>query len=744
MIMKKENLINEITRISTLMNISNRSVLMNNLLNENRIILNEGIGPVSSVLRKLEPKIISLIDGITLKESKILNFKFDNLNLPTPTRLSNLNEKFAYIIENYINQGIQMPKEVTEFATNLIKILGEKDEVFAKDVASELLVSFETLIKSGKYLKDDAFESFNLKFGKNITNILKDEYRKILFNSINLVDATGIKNLTLDEIIALSKSIEKGTPFFKNLKNTLTPKTLDNLILSVEEIKKLMLSLENPKVGVNNQGNIANSEVYGQIEDNINSNMLKFAKTYHQEVSYLMAVLKTHSELLTTSNAFKNAYKTISELPLVSRKLEILSKLTGNSQKFNILKNIWEGVKSSFNFNKFLKKENKIPYVSNKQAKLDFNDIPKFDQAGKLISGIKFENLKDVKNLANALLQGSSKGILLSNPAWTKVIAEVGKNGARTRLATELIIRYFKFQLLLGFFNTLISEIPGIWPSLEKKVQGCMSGMRTLDTTTMLRNYKSSMKLSPPITKEQDKKLIEIQKSITGSTKNYLTKDQQTKVEKIMGLPKEHSVISSENIPSDCFDKYAIIQYILLQRINVKYNDLNQVEGIYKNISQSIVNSSESKTLADMAPGIVASIAEFLWQTKFGSFESTGDDKSKLESEAIKTLNVIKSENEIVLKDVKNFSDALVLPTDSMTNVPQTNTLTSSPTNTFTPQPQPSVVYKDNKESFKEFLKTKTPTETYKTYNSDTQFWLSNDSKYRFSDGNFEFIRKTN
>ena len=102
MIMKKENLINEITRISTLMNISNRSVLMNNLLNENRIILNEGTGPVSSVLRKLEPKIISLIDKITLKERNNLNLKFDNLNLPTPTRLPNLKEKFAFIIENYI------------------------------------------------------------------------------------------------------------------------------------------------------------------------------------------------------------------------------------------------------------------------------------------------------------------------------------------------------------------------------------------------------------------------------------------------------------------------------------------------------------------------------------------------------------------------------------------------------------------------------------------------------------------
>jgi hypothetical protein len=742
--MKKENLINEITRISTLMNISNRSILMNNLLNENRIILNEGIGPVSSILRNFEPKIISLIDRITLKESKNLNLKFDNLNLPTPTRLSNLNEKFAYIIENYIDQRIPMPKEVTEFVTNLIKILGEKDEVFAKDVASELLVGFEELIKTGKLLKNNAFESFNLKFGKNITNILKVEYRKKLFNSINIVDATGIKNLTLDEINALSKSIEKGAPFFKNLKNILTPKTLDNLISSVENIKKLMLSLENPKVGVNNQGNIANSEVYGQIENNINSNMLKFANTYHKEVSYLMTVLKTHSELPTTSNAFKNAYKTISELPLVSRKLEILSKLTGNGQKFNILNNVWEGVKSSFNINKFLKKENKIPYISNKQAKLEFENIPIFDQSGKLISGIEFKNLKDVKNLANALLQGSSKGILLSNPAWTKVIAEVGKNGARTQLATELIIRYFKFQLLLGFFNTLISEIPGIWTDIEKKVQGCMSGMRTLDTTTMLRNYKSSMKLSPPLTKEEDKKLIEIQKSITGSTKNYLTKDQQTKVENIMGLPKKHSVISSENIPPDCFDKYAIKQYILLQRINVKYNDLNQVEGLYKNIAQSIVNSSESKTLADMAPGMVASIAEFLWQTKFGSFESTGDDKSKLESEAIKTLNVIKRENEIVLNDVEKFSDAIVLPTDSMTNVTQTNTLTSAPTNTFTPQPRPSVVYEPNEESFKEFLKNQSPPETYNSYNSDTRAWFSKEAKYRFKDGNFEFLKKTN
>ena len=38
MIMKKENLISEITRISTLMNISNRSILMDNLLNENKNI----------------------------------------------------------------------------------------------------------------------------------------------------------------------------------------------------------------------------------------------------------------------------------------------------------------------------------------------------------------------------------------------------------------------------------------------------------------------------------------------------------------------------------------------------------------------------------------------------------------------------------------------------------------------------------------------------------------------------------
>ena len=132
----------------------------------------------------------------------------------------------------------------------------------------------------------------------------------------------------------MSKSIKEGTPFYKNLKNKLTFNTLENLILSVEEIKKLMLSLENTNAA-------QNQEVYGQIEDNINSNMLKFAKTYHNEVNNLMKVLKTHSELPGTSDGFKKAYKTISELPLVYRKLEILSNLTGNGQKFNILKNIW-------------------------------------------------------------------------------------------------------------------------------------------------------------------------------------------------------------------------------------------------------------------------------------------------------------------------------------------------------------------------------------------------------------------
>ena len=220
------------------------------------------------------------------------------------------------------------------------------------------------------------------------------------------------------------------------------------------------------------------------------------------------------------------------------------------------------------------------------------------------------------------------------------------KMGARTQLATELIIRYFKFQLLLGFFNTLISEIPGLWSfggaeGMEKKAKGCMSGMRTLDTTTMLRNYKEGSLSSNnrKFTEEQDKKLIEIQKLITGSTNNYLTKDQQTKVEKIMGPPRTHSVINKKNIPSDCFDKSAIKQFILIQYINVKYNDLNQVKGLYKNISQSIVNSSETKTLADIAPGVLFSIAEFLWQTKFGTTESTDDDKSKFEDTAIKTLN---------------------------------------------------------------------------------------------------------
>ena len=151
MIMKKENLINEITRISTLMNISNRSILMNNLLNENKIILNEGISP--AVIKNFETKIISLIDRITAKESKNLNLKFDNLNLFTPTRLTNLNEKFAFIIENYIDQRIQMPENVMEFVVSLIKNLGEKDKVFAKDVASELLVGFESLMKTGKLLR---------------------------------------------------------------------------------------------------------------------------------------------------------------------------------------------------------------------------------------------------------------------------------------------------------------------------------------------------------------------------------------------------------------------------------------------------------------------------------------------------------------------------------------------------------------------------------------------------------------
>ena len=719
---------------------------MDNLLNENKIILNESIGPgpVSSILRNFEPKIISLMDRITLKESNNLNFKFDSLNLPGTTTLSNLNEKFTYIIETYIDRSIAMPKEVTEFVTNLIKILGEKDEVFAKDVASELLVGFEEIMKSGKLLKDGAFESFNLKFGENITNRLKVEYREILFKSID--GKYDIKNLTQREITDFAKSIKDGTPFFKNLKNIVIPKKLDSLISSVENIKKLMLSLENPNV----QGN---EEVQTDLVNDIISNMTKFATTYHNEVEYLMGVLKTHSELSSTSNVFKKAYKTISEYPMVYRKLEILAKSTGNNQKFSILNNVWQGVKSSFNFNKFLKKANKTPYISKTQAKLDFNDIPKFDQAGKLISGTKFENLKDVKSLSNALGYGSSKGIKFSNPAWEKVITEYTKKGARIQLATELIIRYFKFQLLLGFFNTLISEIPGIWSvfgaeGMEKKAKGCMSGMRRLDTTTMLRNYKEgSMKFgSMKFTEEQDKKLIEIQKeaNLTGNTHNYLTKDQQTKVEKIMGPPKTHSVINKKNIPSDCFDNYAIKQFILIQYINVKYNDLNQVKGLYKNISQSIVNSSETKTLADIAPGVVFSIAEFLWQTKFGTTESTDDDKSKFEAESIKILNSIKSENEKVLEDVKKFNEAIVLPTDSMTNVPQTDTLTSAPTNTFTPQPPPQVEYEPNEQSFKEFLNTKTPPETYKSYNSDTKFWFSKDAKYKFKDGTFEFMKKTN
>jgi hypothetical protein len=449
--MKKENLINEITRISTLMNISNRSILMNNLLNENKIILNEGISP--AVIKNFETKIISLIDRITAKESKNLNLKFDNLNLPTPTRLSNLNEKFAFIIENYIDRGIQMPEDVTEFVVSLIKNLGEKDEVFAKEVASELLVGFESLMKSGKLLKDNAFESFNSKFGKNITNILKSEYRKMLFNSIDSTSpyVTDIKNLTLNEITALSKSIKEGGPIFYNS----LPKAIDRLIISVESMKKLMLSFENPNI-------ISNLEAKKELTKNIKSNMLTFAKTYHNEVDYLMEVLKTHSELTSTSDAFKVAYKTLSEIPQVFRKLEVLSKSTGNEEKYTFFNNLWIGFKNAFS------KANKG--VKKATIKTEF-DSP----------NVEFDKLKENVGYLGTYLRilgvGVSKGLpgaKFNNPLWHKALMQYGRKGVTTQVISEMVTRMFKYQLLFTIINLIIGVLSNF--KFDDKVLECEDG----------------------------------------------------------------------------------------------------------------------------------------------------------------------------------------------------------------------------------------------------------------------------
>ena len=96
-----------------------------------------------------------------------------------------------------------------------------------------------------------------------------------------------------------------------------------------------------------------------------------------------------------------------------------------------------------------------------------------------------------------------------------------------------------------------------------------------------------------------------------------------------------------------------------------------------------------------------------------------------------------------IAKTIQKKSDSL--PIDgTQTGTTKTDTTKTVPINTITPQPKSSVVYEPNEQSFREFLKNQSPPETYKSYNSDTQFWFSDDKRYKFKDGNFELIPKRN
>jgi hypothetical protein len=129
------------------------------------------------------------------------------------------------------------------------------------------------------------------------------------------------------------------------------------------------------------------------------------------------------------------------------------------------------------------------------------------------------------------------------------------------------------------------------------------------------------------------------------------------------------------------------------------------------------------------------------------------EKEQKLVSDRIKCLNKLKGIKEIKDEKAKalaylDFEKCIEKTIAKKSNAPippdvtQTDTTKTVQTNTITPQPQPSVVYKDNEESFKEFLKTQIPPETYNRYDANTQRWFSKDAKYRFIDGKFELKKR--
>jgi len=669
--MKNKNLINEIKRISTLMMISNKSNFIYESLNKNKIILDNK----KSLLTENYPPVGPYIDKLVKIYEKLVQ-KGENLNLKTKIRNTNLVPvsdilSTSQVLKNILEKAKTMQTltpEVLEIVIPLWKIQAEQDKSFSKTLADNIYPVFEMYVSRIGMPQSKTYEEIIEKYTKSFGK-----------NVVKHLEAKNIEK-SRSELFDYSKITSLISPLTDKQITSIeeyTTQAWKKLFQSSETI--LITDLENIYKLVKNYKNLTmstgNSEITKENKRVLNLKLDDFAKTYNQEFISLI-------ELFQNPNApphVKEAYQDIIKIPSVFKKMQIMSTFSDNKgfwKQFSTLRsNIYIGLK-----NAFWSKTNKG--VTRDNIKDNFDDLTKPMIIGQDVGG-KFQTFLNifVSGVAKGKRKVRIEGKLADNPQWEQALIRYGRDGVTTQRISELGGRMIKYQLLFSILNILI----GIASSLkyEERLNQC--------------------------------------KKACNDPKN------QDKNGKIITVPE---ACQSNN----SFTEFLFLRYLKYKR----FTDTNVVMRAVNNIGNDMMGSSKWGHATRIFPGWRDDVLAFLWETNVSdiSLNKWGKDidekeNALLQARILKLLNTLNAETKEIVDAPDAADEAAPRVASDSTNVPQTDTLTSVPTNTFTPQPQPSGVYEPNEKSFIEFLKNQSPPETYKegSYNKDTWAGKNSDNK---------------
>ena len=643
--MKKENLINEIKRISTLMLISNKNNFIYESLNENKkSLLNEGIPP-------LEPLIDKFVSSYEKLERNA--FKSDlsakiNRQTTFQTFETNLSGKLREIL-NQAKNMTNLPADVLDIILPLYKINSQKDKTFAKSMSDGLYVEFERVMNSPSYKPEDVIADYTRRFGENVVKNLKVKHTEKtfedLFNFQNISKITP-EPLTAKEVDIIKKNTSSG---FKNILKG----SVEKLIIDVNDIYKLVNSLQH-----------STSDGKDQTEIVLNAKLENFAKSYNVEFQYLINVF-------TNQNApahVKELFEKIKTIPSVSRKMEVMAGFTDNITLIDKLTSICKNIKIGL---KNAGYDDILIYPIYKKIRKP--SPPTEDELVKQLidKTVKLEDIHDLGTISRTLKTGWQKGYpTLKNPLWQKALIKYGKQGVRTQAITELLARMMKYQLMFSFYSV-----------------------------------------------------------ITGLLASYNFRKQLKSCKKACAAAKKDKSGNLTKVPKECRSGNPFYTFVFMRVLKIQgFTQDDYALNIVKNLVDDIFfNASKSGEITKYIPGIYDDVFVFLSENYTNDFgeddeESNGGKTSKMEAKLLELLNELN----------KDVEEELKANNEENPNVSAATETTTGTTTT------PVVVYKNNEPSFIEFLKTKNPTETFKSYNEDTDSGKNSEgTQYRFIDGNF-------